>query len=371
MQSKISSFFKPSSSSSSKPFKTQDSDPHVDHHTFFDTGGEDTHIKEHEITVKYKRRTPNIHSWDGSGNDGSLMGGGLLNSLNSGDSLAKLVPAKSLKILSKKRNYAQFHLELGQSDFLLHTCSTCGFKYATGDEEDEKVHNSFHKTYTHGIQFKGWRNERVIHVTEEGRVLLVLDSDPPAQWKKVQEIVKMMEMELGEGWICSKDCKVYLYISSSRISGCLVAQPIEKAYRIICNAADATSSSKSTDKTRPGSTKLLQFGGVSFRRERVKSVSSAQISQGPDDSFSGAILCEEKAVPAVCGIKAIWVSPANRRKHIATHLLDAARKSFCSGSIVEKSELAFSQPTSAGKALASTYSGTLSFLVYRTSTDIY
>ncbi|KAK1358100.1 hypothetical protein POM88_051356 [Heracleum sosnowskyi] len=114
----------------------------------------------------------------------------------------------SSKVLSKKRNYAQFHLEFGQSDFLLHTCSTCGFKYATGDQEDENVHNSFHKTYTHGIQFKGRRNERVIHVAEEGRVLLVLDSDPPAQWKKVQEVVKMMEMKPGEGWICNKDSKI-------------------------------------------------------------------------------------------------------------------------------------------------------------------
>ena len=58
------------------------------------------------------------------------------------------------RTLNKKRSYAQFHLELGQSDFLLHSCSTCGFKYAPGDEGDEKVHKEFHKNYTHGIQFK-------------------------------------------------------------------------------------------------------------------------------------------------------------------------------------------------------------------------
>lgn len=58
------------------------------------------------------------------------------------------------KILNKKRKYAQFHLELGQSDFLLHTCKICGIKYAKGDEIDEKVHTTFHKNYTHGIPFK-------------------------------------------------------------------------------------------------------------------------------------------------------------------------------------------------------------------------
>ena len=57
-------------------------------------------------------------------------------------------------VKNKKRSYAQFHLEFGQSDFVLHTCSTCGIKYVAGDEKDEKIHKGFHKDYTHGIQFK-------------------------------------------------------------------------------------------------------------------------------------------------------------------------------------------------------------------------
>lgn len=55
---------------------------------------------------------------------------------------------------NKKRSYAQLHLDLGQSDFLLHTCSVCGVMYVTGDEEDEKAHKGFHNDYTRGIQFK-------------------------------------------------------------------------------------------------------------------------------------------------------------------------------------------------------------------------
>ncbi|KAK4740230.1 hypothetical protein R3W88_003927 [Solanum pinnatisectum] len=31
-----------------------------------------------------------------------------------------------------------------------------------------------------------------------------------------------------------------------------------------------------------------------------------------------------EAVSALCGIRAIWVTPSNRRKHIASYLLDAA-----------------------------------------------
>lgn len=69
-------------------------------------------------------------------------------------------------IKNKKRSYAQFHLELGQSDFLLHTCSTCGIKYAPGDKEDEKAHKTFHKDYTHGIQFK-------VQILENFRVYVI------------------------------------------------------------------------------------------------------------------------------------------------------------------------------------------------------
>lgn len=58
------------------------------------------------------------------------------------------------KNLNKKRNYTQFYLELGQSDFLLRHCTECGVKYAPGDESDEKNHQSFHKYYMNGIPFK-------------------------------------------------------------------------------------------------------------------------------------------------------------------------------------------------------------------------
>lgn len=55
---------------------------------------------------------------------------------------------------SKKRNYAQLYLELGQSDFQFHNCYVCGMKYAPGDEIDEEVHKEFHKNHTHGMPFK-------------------------------------------------------------------------------------------------------------------------------------------------------------------------------------------------------------------------
>ncbi|KAG2683090.1 hypothetical protein I3760_10G016700 [Carya illinoinensis] len=134
----------------------------------------------------------------------------------------------------KKISYAQFYLDLGQSDFNLHTCSTCGINYALGERDDEKAHKAFHKDYTHGIPFKGWCNERLVPMpyTEGGRIILVLDGDPSVYKNKVEEVVKMMEIELGSGCTFHKSCKVYLFISSRRIAGCLIAEPIKQAFKL-------------------------------------------------------------------------------------------------------------------------------------------
>jgi N-acetyltransferase len=57
-------------------------------------------------------------------------------------------------VKNKKRSYAQFHLEFGQSDFLLRACSICSVEFTPGNVEDEKSHAQFHKQFTQGIQFR-------------------------------------------------------------------------------------------------------------------------------------------------------------------------------------------------------------------------
>ncbi|KAJ9693276.1 hypothetical protein PVL29_012147 [Vitis rotundifolia] len=374
MQTKISSFFKPSSAPKSPPIFDDDDDDGDNEPTPFSDkeeppifGGDDEMLsfweKEPEVVITYKRRASNPDR-EKIETDGDLIA----------ETMKKPIVVDSplpSRTLNKKRSYAQFHLELGQSDFLLHSCSTCGLKYAPGDEGDEQVHKAFHKNFTHGIQFKGWRNERIIRMpsTGGGRIVLVLDGDPPAHKNKVHEVVKIMEVEFGGGWIFHKDCKVYLFISSQRVAGCLVAEPIKKAYKILLSSADERSDDTSSKEAGLSSNKL-QFGTVSFQREVIQRAPSVNSREVLDGTPNGPIVCEKEAVPAICGIRAIWVTPSNRRKHIASQLLDAVRKSFCMGFVLKSSQLAFSQPTSAGMALASNYFGSVSFLVYRTDKSI-
>ncbi|CAA6669863.1 unnamed protein product [Spirodela intermedia] len=261
------------------------------------------------------------------------------------------------KVLKKRRSYAQCFLELGQPDFLLHTCSTCGMRYTRGDEDDEKLHRSFHNNYCRGIPFKGWRGERVISLDRAtgDRIILILNDDPPGHKHKVLQMVDLLEQDLGlsSGWLLHNLCKVYMFISGNRIVGCVFSEPIKTAHRIVSVSipSSITDNKDATRSTRSGKN-MLRFGNMRLKK---------------DDSGGAAIFCEEASVAAVCGIRAIWVAPSKRRQRIASKLLDSVRENFEAGSVVEPSRCAFSQPTAAGKAFASAYSRTASFLVYKPS----
>ncbi|KDP36121.1 hypothetical protein JCGZ_08765 [Jatropha curcas] len=358
MQSKISFFFKPSTSSSSaKPVQSPA--------PICREGDDELALWEntkHEFISTYKRRAPKSDDRDKTieANEDTIT------KPISRDLSLKPELLSFGKVLNKKRNYAQFYLDLGQSDFNLRTCSICGVKYAPGEEGDEKEHKTFHRNYTHGVQFKGFQNERVVDIpcNEGGRIVLVLDSDSAAQRNKVQEVVKMMEIELGGGWIFRKLCKAYLFICSHRVAGCLVAEPIQEAFKVLPPSVDRRSNN-ATKKDSKSKCTTLQFGDIILHREITKKIPSVNSLEVLDRNSNGAIVCEEEATPAICGIRAVWVTPSNRRKRIASQLLDAVRRSFCMGFTLEQSQIAFSPPTSAGKGLASSFTGTASFMVYK------
>ncbi|KAG4183840.1 hypothetical protein ERO13_A09G134500v2 [Gossypium hirsutum] len=299
MQSKINSFFKPPSSSLS--VELSNSPP-----VFSDDENDELATWEksqHTIVNTYTRRPSNFN-----GNDKKKESGDdKFDKPISETRVSRDECGSNGRNLNKKRSYAQFHLELGQSDFLLHACSICGVKYSPVDEADERNHSIFHKNFTLGVQFK-----------------------------------------------------VYLFISSQRIAGCLVAEPIKEAFEVLSYPVGERQDG-AIAKRRSNPSKL-QFGEIVLEREVIKRAPSEVLHE----NHTGAILCKKEAVHAVCGIRAIWVTPSNRRKGIATQLLEAVRKSFSNGYVTEKSLLAFSQPSSDGQALASNYIGTRSFLVYKT-----
>ncbi|KAH9315261.1 hypothetical protein KI387_023888, partial [Taxus chinensis] len=310
-----------------------------------------------------------------------------------------------------KRVLGQYFLELGQIDFFLSKCTVCGLMYSRGDDEDEKVHKSFHRRHLQGVQFKGWQNERIVNMFDgDNHIILVLNSDPSHHQHKVHEVVAIMEKEMGltNEWLLNRFCKVYLFISFKKIVGCLVSEPIKYGYRVIqaslsnskgqhcnivCDTAKElfqdfennilTSASASSNisctinqkkkddenhgKRRKHTCMVLQFGNVEFERKAVENTQLSRDSSNDGNDPPSVIVCSEIPEPAVCGVRGIWVPWPERRKGIATKLLDTMRKTFSLGYVLEPCQCAFSQPTSDGKAFAANYCKTDSFLIYKSS----
>ena len=63
-------------------------------------------------------------------------------------------------------------------------------------------------------------------------------------------------------------------------------------------------------------------------------------------------------IPVLCGINRMWVHSSQRRSGICRRLLDSVRRNFIIGHHLSLHEIAFSQPTRDGAALAASYAGT-------------
>uniref|UniRef100_A0A4W6DF22 Establishment of sister chromatid cohesion N-acetyltransferase 2 n=1 Tax=Lates calcarifer TaxID=8187 RepID=A0A4W6DF22_LATCA len=200
--------------------------------------------------------------------------------------------------------------DAGQKQFGATTCSSCGMVYSADNPEDNFQHTQFHQRFLDSIKFVGWKKERVVAEFWDGKILLVMPDDPKYAIKKV--------------WLYSVQ-----RMCSGMVVGCLVAEPIRQAYRVL------EQPDRQKDMTKD------DF----MERHR-------------------AWCCSTVPEQALCGISRIWVFSLARRQGIATRMLDTVRSTFMYGSHLTKEEIAFSDPTPDGKLFATKYSNTPAFLVY-------
>ncbi|KAM8846615.1 N-acetyltransferase ESCO2 isoform 5-T7 [Synchiropus picturatus] len=233
----------------------------------------------------------------------------------------------------KKTDEDQLIIDAGQKQFGATTCSSCGMIYSVDNPEDNFQHSQFHHRVLSSIKFVGWKKERVVAEFWDGKILLVMPDDPRYAVRKAEEVRRVADSELGFQQLAlnrPSQTKTYLYVSAERlVVGCLVAEPIRQAYRVL----DQPESHSDLTK----------------------------------DNFlenHRAWCCSTDPEPALCGISRIWVFSLARRQGVATRMLDTVRRSFSYGSHLSTRELAFSDPTPDGKRLATAYCATPTFLVY-------
>ncbi|XP_051952362.1 N-acetyltransferase ESCO2-like [Xyrauchen texanus] len=233
----------------------------------------------------------------------------------------------------KKQTDNQLIIDAGQKHFGATTCGSCGMLYSTDSPEDNFQHTQFHQRFLDTVKFVGWKKERVVAEFWDGKIILVLPDDPKYATKKADDVRQIADSELGFQQVnlsSPSSAKTYLFINHDRmVVGCLVAENIRQAFRVLEQA------------------------------EEPKDMSKEDFME-----HHRTWCCSTLPEKAICGISRIWVFSLMRRKGIATRMLDTVRTSFMYGSYLTKEEIAFSDPTPEGKLFGTKYCGTPTFLVY-------
>ncbi|XP_040822035.1 N-acetyltransferase ESCO2 [Ochotona curzoniae] len=231
---------------------------------------------------------------------------------------------------ANKETKDQLVIDAGQKHFGATMCKSCGMIYSASSPEDEMQHTQYHHRFLEGIKYTGWKKERIVAEFWDGKIVLVLPHDPSYAVKKVEDVQELVDCELGFQHVvpkCSNKVKTFLFISDEKkVVGCLIAEPIKQAFRVLSEPAHPDSSSS--------------------------------------QECHRAWQCSDVPQPAVCGISRIWVFRLKRRKRIARRLVDTVRNCFMFGCFLSTDEIAFSDPTPDGKLFATKYCNTPNFLVY-------
>ena len=269
-------------------------------------------------------------------------------------------------------------LDFGQS-LQPTTCAACNMTYTPTVPTDTQLHNMYHNRHSSGIELgkpflksaMKWCYE-VAHIP--GSVVVVDRKLSVPARKVVLKVLEVVNKELGsvdipeeELWSQravpgeedpeARKCdryKVFLHIIDGKCVGVCLAERIGRAYKVLPGAKQEVpkmqlnDSDNDKDDTPKASEKDIQ------QPPTPTSTSPEQTSTQSQDT---ALTLSKQTYPAVVGVSRIWTSRTFRRKGIANNLLECVMNQFIYGMEIERTEVAFSQPTEMGTALAKAWFG--------------
>ncbi|RMD41555.1 hypothetical protein DV735_g3569, partial [Chaetothyriales sp. CBS 134920] len=311
----------------------------------------------------------------------------------------------------KQQNLVQTVLDFGQS-LLPVTCPQCGMTYAPSVAEDKALHEMFHHRHSAGIELgKAFLKSAMKWCYEVPNIpgaVVVVDRKISLPGRKVvQRVLEVVNKELGSVDIKEDDLwsqrplpgeddskkydryKAFLHVLNGKCVGICLAERINQARTVLPESDDGADSlplsltgSQDVEMTdadatpranqRPTTINLtgtpkstpttLDLTGtpkstptnidLTATPKSTPTLPTALPSPPMSSAPSSAIAVSQDTVPAIVGVSRIWTSRAFRRKGIANNLLECVMNKFIYGMDIEKTEMAFSQPTESGAALA-------------------
>ncbi|KAG8956813.1 hypothetical protein FRC04_000291 [Tulasnella sp. 424] len=245
----------------------------------------------------------------------------------------------------KPKALTQLHLSFGSS---IQTCKLCGLSFTRGSPDDEALHKAHCARVQRGMEWSKEEDKHpAVQVVEEtiklkngskGRIIC-FKADAKGKLKtKATTLLRTVDLALSAQPLTETtlaESKIYIFLlgsagsSREKIVGCVVASRIETAMRIVTQ--DTTPSSSTTSDSSSSPAQDLVWVDI------------------PD----GGIFCDPTPLPTPMGIHRVFVSSEHRHQGIACALLSAAAKTFIYRCPLDpaKGEIAFSQPTSAGRGV--------------------
>lgn len=274
-----------------------------------------------------------------------------------------------------QKSLTQTVLDFGQANTPV-TCTQCQMSYTPSVVEDTKLHNMFHSRHQDGIELdKAFMKSAMKWCYEVPNIpgsVVVVDRkiSLPAR-KTVQKVLEVVNKELGSVEIPESelwgqkalegdsddtntkkvDCyKVFLHIINGKCVAVCLAERIAKAYKVKLINSSATPAQKdeSTHSVQEGT---MNKDDSALLTPTSSSASPAQLPSSAD------LQLDDKPLNVLVGVSRIWTSKTFRKKGIANNLLDCVVTQFIYGMDIEKEEVAFSQPTDMGTALARNWVG--------------
>lgn len=250
------------------------------------------------------------------------------------------------------------------------TCSVCQMSYTPSVPEDNKLHDMYHNRHKDGIELeKAFTKSAMKWCYEvpniQGSVVVVDRKISLPARRAIQRVLEVVNKELGSVEISESDLwgqktlgeeskdakksdcyKVFLHVWDRKVVALLLAERISKAHRV-----------KATNP--PEHMKEAANQGPNLQREDSALLTPTSSTAPVRDQFpsSADLELEETMSDAIVGVSRLWTSKAFRKQGIANNLLDCVLTQFIYGLDIDKEEVAFSQPTDMGAALAKSWFG--------------
>ncbi|KAF7984983.1 hypothetical protein HWV62_9948 [Athelia sp. TMB] len=262
---------------------------------------------------------------------------------------------------TKQKTLTQLHFSLDAS--ILRTCPSCDLSYTKGAPDDEALHKAHCARVLKGMEW-GREEERAKEVGKKdgvlveevaagvklkdgrkGRVICFRADAGGKIGHKLTVLLETINLALSAPPLTPAALavsKAYLMLvpvpgpsHREKIVGCVIAQRIKTAMAIADPPSCEATFSSDEIPTAPPEHKLIPLHG------------------------SSSLFVHPTPLPTPLGIPRLFTASAFRRLGVASHLLDAAARTFVHGCELsgKKGEVAFTQPTGAGAGVMRGWGG--------------